>query len=145
MTRLRPAALARYSVSSASLRSCALLDRLGIRISLDDFGAGYTSLGQLTTLPISELKIDRSFVMSLPQDAGGAAIVRRVVDLGHDLGLTIVAEGVESAAALALLAELKCDIVQGYHLSKPLEIDAFDLWCLHRAVALRRPAKITRR
>ncbi len=104
------------------------LAALGINLSIDDFGAGYTSLSQLKTLPISLLKIDKSFVLTMTSDASNALIVQTVVDLGHSLGLTIVAEGVEDEAALALLKGYGCDIAQGYHVSRPLPVKAFDSW-----------------
>jgi diguanylate cyclase (GGDEF)-like protein len=104
------------------------LAELGIDISIDDFGAGYTSLGQLKSLPVTEFKIDKSFVMNMNKDASDALIVRTVVDLGHNLGLTIVAEGVENAAALQQLAAYGCDAAQGYYLSRPVAADAFDDW-----------------
>jgi diguanylate cyclase (GGDEF)-like protein len=104
------------------------LSALGVRISIDDFGAGYTSLGQLKDLPVNELKIDRSFVMTMTEDPRNAMIVRSVVELGHNLGLTIVAEGVETEQALATLAEIGCDVAQGYYLSRPISAEAFDTW-----------------
>ena len=112
------------------------LAALGVRLSIDDFGAGYTSLGQLKHLPITELKIDKSFVMTMTEDTSNSLIVHSVVDLGHNLGLTIVAEGVESEAALAVLGEYDCDIAQGYHLSRPIPIAAFDSWYAARRAAL---------
>jgi len=108
------------------------LSGLGVRISIDDFGAGYTSLSQLTTLPVSELKIDRSFVMTMADDPGNAVIVQSVIDLGHHLGLTLVAEGVETEQALLALAGFECDVAQGYHLSRPLAAADFDTWCSQR-------------
>ncbi|MEP7368240.1 MAG: bifunctional diguanylate cyclase/phosphodiesterase, partial [Dermatophilaceae bacterium] len=92
------------------------LSALGIRISIDDFGAGYTSLGQLKNLPVNELKIDRSFVITMTEDPSNALIVRSVVDLGHNLGFGLVAEGVESEQTLTALAAVGCDVAQGYHL-----------------------------
>ncbi len=106
---------------------------LGVSISIDDFGAGYTSLGQLKDLPVSELKVDRSFVMTMTEDASNAHIVSSVVDLGHNLGLTIVAEGVESAQALSALAGYGCDAAQGFHLARPMPVVAFDAWCATRS------------
>ncbi len=106
-----------------------MLSALGVRIAIDDFGVGYTSLGQLKTLPISELKIDRSFVMTMVNDRSNAVIVHSVVDLGHNLGLTIVAEGVEDQATLDELAGFGCDVAQGYHLARPMTGEAFDTWC----------------
>ena len=116
------------------------LAALGVRLSIDDFGAGYTSLGQLKHLPVTELKIDKSFVMTMTEDTSNSLIVHSVVDLGHNLGLTIVAEGVESAAALAVLGDYDCDIAQGYHLSRPIPIAAFDSWYAARRLALAAPA-----
>jgi diguanylate cyclase (GGDEF)-like protein len=112
------------------------LSALGIRISIDDFGAGYTSLGQLKNLPINELKIDRSFIMTMIEDPGNALIVRSVIELGHNLGFTLVAEGVETEQTLTALAGLGCDIAQGYHLSRPISATAFDEWCAKPASAL---------
>jgi diguanylate cyclase (GGDEF)-like protein/PAS domain S-box-containing protein len=104
------------------------LSDLGIRLSIDDFGAGYTSLSQLKSLPIDELKIDRSFVMTMSCDARDALIVHSVVDLGQNLGLNIVAEGVETAQALATLRGFGCDIAQGYHIARPAPVETFDAW-----------------
>jgi diguanylate cyclase len=104
------------------------LHQLGIRIAIDDFGAGYTSLAQLKTLPVTELKVDRSFVLTMDTDPANALIVRSVVDLGHNLGLTAVAEGVETQHAMDTLTGYGCDTAQGYHLSRPLTADAFWTW-----------------
>ncbi len=104
------------------------LDDLGVRIAVDDFGAGYTSLAQLKSLPVSELKVDRSFVSTVETDASNALIVQSIVDLGHNLGLAVVAEGVETRGALDLLAGFGCDVAQGYHLSRPLAPAAFLAW-----------------
>ncbi len=119
------------AIMTEPVRAHRLLERLstlGVRISIDDFGAGYTSLGQLKTLPVSELKIDRSFVITMTEDRSNALIVHSVVDLGHNLGLTIVAEGVETERALNALAGFGCDVAQGYHLTRPITADAFDTW-----------------
>jgi EAL domain-containing protein (putative c-di-GMP-specific phosphodiesterase class I) len=127
------------AIMTEPVRAVHLLEQLsalGVRISIDDFGAGYTSLGQLKDLPVSELKIDRSFVMTMTEDPRNAMIVRSVVELGHNLGLTIVAEGVETEQALATLEEVGCDVAQGYHLSRPITADAFNSWRAHRATAL---------
>lgn len=117
-------------------RAKRILRRLsdaGIRIAIDDFGAGYTSLAQLKTLPVTELKVDRSFVTTMDTDVANALIVRSVIELGHNLGLTTVAEGVETAAAMAILAGYGCDVIQGYYLSRPLPPDTFLPWYLARA------------
>jgi diguanylate cyclase (GGDEF)-like protein len=112
-------------------RAKALLFRLhvmGVKLSIDDFGTGYTSLGQLKTIPIAELKIDRSFVATMTSDSGNAHIVRGVVALGHNLGLAMVAEGVEDAETLTALTELGCDFAQGYLLARPMPVEDLDRW-----------------
>ena len=121
------------------------LATLGVRISIDDFGAGYTSLGQLKNLPVSELKIDRSFVMALTEDPSNALIVQSVVDLGHNLGLTLVAEGIETEQVLTALAGLGCDVAQGYHLCRPIPAPAFDNWCAERTSTVPDPLAPRRR
>jgi len=126
------------AIMTEPVRATELLEQLadrGIRISIDDFGVGYTSLGQLKSLPVSELKIDRSFVMTMTEDRSNALIVRSVVDLGHALDLTLVAEGVENEQILATLGSLGCDVAQGYHLSRPVPAAAFDVWCADRPLA----------
>jgi len=104
------------------------LSSLGVRMSVDDFGTGYSSLANLRRLPIDELKIDRTFVSPMLHDESDLIIVRSTINLGHDLGLRIIAEGVEDAATLERLALLGCDLAQGYHLSRPLAADAFNAW-----------------
>jgi EAL domain-containing protein (putative c-di-GMP-specific phosphodiesterase class I) len=137
-----PADLLEIEVTESALmtdppRAQRLLEQLfalGIRIAIDDFGAGYTSLGQLRTLPISELKIDRSFVMAMDTDPGSAVIVQSVVDLGHNLGLTIIAEGVESERIMTTLSNIGCDVAQGYFISRPVTAAAIDTWRAARNV-----------
>jgi diguanylate cyclase (GGDEF)-like protein len=117
-------------------RAEATLQRLaerGFKLSIDDFGTGYSSLAYLKRLPVHELKIDKSFVMAMERDASDAKIVRSTVDLAHALGLSVVAEGVESASILAQLRTLGCDDAQGYHFSKPLAFDAFGAWVAKHA------------
>jgi diguanylate cyclase (GGDEF)-like protein len=105
------------------------LSALGVQFSVDDFGTGYSSLANLRKLPgISELKIDRSFVSPMLKDEKDLTIVRSTINLGHDLGLRVVAEGVEDERTLMRLAMLGADLAQGFHLSKPLAPDAFDAW-----------------
>jgi diguanylate cyclase len=145
-----PAALLELEVTESALmtepaRAQRLLEELstlGVRISIDDFGAGYTSLGQLKNLPVSELKVDRSFVMAMIEDNSDALIVHSVVDLGHNLGLTIVAEGVETEQALAALKEFGCDVAQGYHLCHPIPAEAFDTWRAERHITPVHPAAV---
>ncbi len=104
------------------------LSDAGLRLSLDDFGQGYTSLSQLSRLPVTELKIDKGFVLNMLQNRSDAAIVRSVVELGHNLGLDVVAEGVETAEALDVLITLGCDITQGYYFSRPMPADQVAGW-----------------
>jgi EAL domain-containing protein (putative c-di-GMP-specific phosphodiesterase class I) len=92
----------------------------GVRVSIDDFGRGQTSLGYLPSLPLHEIKIDKSFVTDLALSAGHRAIVRSIVELGHSLGLQVVAEGVETEQVIAILAAAGCDIAQGYLLARPM-------------------------
>jgi diguanylate cyclase len=137
-----PATLLELEVTESALmtepaRAQQLLEQLsalGVRISIDDFGAGYTSLGQLKNLPVSELKIDRSFVMTMTEDNSDAVIVHSVVDLGHNLGLTIVAEGVETEEALTALKGFGCDVAQGFLLCRPVPAEAFEAWCAGRQI-----------
>ncbi|VAW75955.1 diguanylate cyclase/phosphodiesterase (GGDEF & EAL domains) with PAS/PAC sensor(s) [hydrothermal vent metagenome] len=101
------------------------LDQMGVKLSVDDFGTGYSSLSYLKRLPVSQLKIDRSFISDMISDDDDAMIVRSTIDLAHNLGLTTVAEGVEDEKTLARLRELNCDMAQGYLISRPLSPDDF--------------------
>ncbi|MNZ67050.1 Cyclic di-GMP phosphodiesterase Gmr [compost metagenome] len=101
------------------------ITKMGIRISMDDFGTGYSSLSQLERLPISEMKLDRSFIEGLTDDSRKSSIVRAVIELGHHMELKVVAEGIESSDDLKFLTELKCDQFQGYFFSKPLTSEEF--------------------
>lgn len=118
--------------SARTLQSLQALAAAGIAISVDDFGTGYSSFTHLRQLPVREIKIDKSFVMNMLKDHGDAAIVRSVIDLGRNLGLGVVAEGVESQAAWRQLATWGCHRIQGYHLSKPLPSDAITSWLMDR-------------
>jgi diguanylate cyclase (GGDEF)-like protein len=100
----------------------------GVRISIDDFGSGQTSLGYLSTLPISELKIDRSFIADMHEDGDHAAIVRSIVELGHNLAFSVVGEGVETEDTLESLAATGCDLVQGYLFARPMPIEQLVAW-----------------
>jgi EAL domain-containing protein (putative c-di-GMP-specific phosphodiesterase class I) len=104
------------------------LSALGVRLLLDDFGVGYTSLSQLKALPIKEIKIDSSFVKTMTRDRNDSLIVQSVISLGHNLGLTMVAEGVETESTLTTLARFGCDIAQGKHISEPLSSADLDTW-----------------
>lgn len=104
------------------------LDLLGVRLSLDDFGTGYSSLSYLRRLPVAELKIDRSFVSELLLNVNDDVIVRSTVDLGHNLGLRVVAEGIENSQVFDRLAALGCDMGQGYGIARPLAPELFVQW-----------------
>ncbi|MDB5846671.1 MAG: hypothetical protein JWP29_423 [Rhodoferax sp.] len=104
------------------------LSELGFKLSIDDFGTGYSSLAYLKRLPVDELKIDKSFVMGMENDPDDAKIVRSTIDLAHNLGLSVVAEGVETGAAWDLLRELTCDEAQGYYMGKPMPVAEFPAW-----------------
>ena len=106
----------------------AQLHRLGVAVAVDDFGTGYSSLSYLKRLPINTLKIDKSFLADVARNGSDALIVRSIIDLGHNLGFRVVAEGVEDAAAWDLLSQLGCDAVQGYHISHPLPQVKFADW-----------------
>lgn len=101
---------------------------LGVEVAVDDFGTGYSSLSLLRSFPISELKIDRSFVGDVRPDGGDAAIVRTTIALAHGLGMSVVAEGVETEFQLEFLARHKCDVAQGYLFSKPVPADEIRAW-----------------
>jgi diguanylate cyclase (GGDEF)-like protein/PAS domain S-box-containing protein len=106
------------------------LKRLGVLLSVDDFGTGYSSLNYLNRFPIDRLKIDRSFVRDLLDDATDLAITRAIIGLGHTLGLRVVAEGVESEAVAQALRSAHCDELQGFHFAKPLPPQALAAWLL---------------
>jgi EAL domain-containing protein (putative c-di-GMP-specific phosphodiesterase class I) len=96
------------------------LHELGVRLSIDDFGTGYSSMVHLRRLPVDELKIDRSFVLGMTTMPADAVLVRTAIDLGHNLGLTVVAEGVEGLEHADALRDLGCDVAQGYHFARPM-------------------------
>jgi diguanylate cyclase (GGDEF)-like protein len=105
---------------------------LGVRTSIDDFGTGYSSMAYLKLLPVDELKIDRSFVQDMATDTRNAMLVQSAIELGHSLGLHVVAEGIEDDATRTALQELGCDVAQGYLYSRPLPADALATWILTR-------------
>jgi len=114
----------------------SILNRIrghGFTLSIDDFGTGYSSLSYLKRMPVAELKIDRSFVAGSRAGTDAAVLLRSTIDLGHNLALSVVAEGVETIEEWTLLHELGCDYIQGYFASKPLAVDEFVQWCSREA------------
>jgi diguanylate cyclase (GGDEF)-like protein len=112
-------------------RALGILEELhgmGFKLSVDDFGTGYSSLAYLKKLPVSELKIDQSFVFHMADDKDDATIVRSTIDLGHNMGLVVVAEGIENKATWDMLQAMGCDLAQGYYISKPMDADALLKW-----------------
>ncbi|WP_024876377.1 putative bifunctional diguanylate cyclase/phosphodiesterase [Saccharomonospora piscinae] len=110
------------------------LSALGIELAVDDFGTGYSSLAYLRQLPVDQVKIDKSFVFGMGTDLGDLAVVRSIVELGHSLGLTVVAEGVEEDLARDQLEAMGCDVAQGYLISRPLAEDRLEAWLQARTV-----------
>jgi diguanylate cyclase (GGDEF)-like protein len=106
------------------------LSARGIKLGIDDYGTGYSSLQYLHKLPVNELKIDRSFVTNLPNEASNRIIVRSSIQMAHSLGLYVIAEGAEDELTCAMLAEAECDFIQGYYLSKPQKADDLQEWIL---------------
>ena len=127
----------RRARSSPTRPACrTILDRLnalGLSLAIDDFGTGYSSLAYLKRLPVRTIKIDRSFVMDMLESASDAAIVRSTVELGRNLGLRVVAEGVETEAAWDLLREQGCTLAQGYLIGKPMPAEALEVLLAERA------------
>jgi diguanylate cyclase (GGDEF)-like protein len=111
-----------------ALRVLDAVAALGVSLSIDDFGTGYSSLSHLARMPVHEVKIDRSFVQGLESDPEFAPLVRSAIDMGHGLGLKVVAEGIETEAAAIRLRDLGCDVAQGYWYAKPMPLAAFESW-----------------
>ena len=133
--QLPPSALCLEITESAIMddpvRAQLTLERLhhmGMELAIDDFGTGYSSLAYLKSLPVDELKIDKSFVLNMEHDVDNAKIVKSTIDLGHNLGLRVVAEGLETLPAWQLLRQMGCDQGQGYFISKPMPGDKFIAW-----------------
>jgi diguanylate cyclase (GGDEF)-like protein len=127
--------ISEHTVMADPHRAISVLERLralGVRLSLDDFGTGHSSLAYLKRLPLDEVKIDRSFVMGMAENSNDAAIVRSTIDLARNLGLDVVAEGVESEEILRDLGALSCDVAQGFFLSRPLPAEQLDAWLAAR-------------
>lgn len=111
-----------------ALETAIELSRIGVRLAVDDFGTGYSSLAYLKRLPVEELKIDKSFVGAMASDEEDASIVRSIIGLAHDLGLNVVAEGVEENSSWNMLKSLGCDVAQGYFISRPVPADELTAW-----------------
>ena len=128
-----------------AIRNLERLHALGCRIAIDDYGTGYSSLAYLRTLPVQELKIDKSFVLGLARDANDEIIVRSTIELGHNMGLVVIAEGVEDEPTFERLHALGCDMVQGYWLSRPLNATDVETWMREsgrlRAISDRAPLR----
>ncbi len=123
-------------------RARAILTRLrgqGVQIAVDDFGTGYSSLSYLRELPVDELKLDRSFVFPMADDARAASLVASTIALAHSLGLRMVAEGVENPVAYTELARHGCDQAQGYQISRPVPAAELDHWLTARRAPEDRP------
>jgi EAL domain-containing protein (putative c-di-GMP-specific phosphodiesterase class I) len=113
-------------------RTLDALRRLGVRLSLDDFGTGWSSLRLLRELPVSEIKVDRSFVSRVAVDHEDATVVRALVGLAHGLGLAVVAEGIETSVTWDAIADLGCDTAQGWHIARPMPVEAATAWLTER-------------
>ena len=123
-----------------ALRRLEELAMLGLTLSIDDFGTGYSSLSHLARMPVREMKIDRSFVLGLEKEPQFASVVRSAIDMGHGLGLKVVAEGIESEATARRLAEFGCDVAQGFLYARPMPADVLSAWLQGRARAPLAPA-----
>ncbi|HEX3590952.1 MAG TPA: EAL domain-containing protein [Pseudonocardiaceae bacterium] len=139
-----PAELLTYELTESGVMSdperalpvLRALHALGVVLAVDDFGTGYSSLAYLRQLPVDEVKIDKSFVLGMGSDLGDLAVVRSIVELGHSLGLTVVAEGVEEDAARDQLVEMGCHVAQGYLISRPLSEERLEAWLRARTVSV---------
>jgi EAL domain-containing protein (putative c-di-GMP-specific phosphodiesterase class I) len=108
------------------------LRALGVRLSVDDFGTGYSSMSYLKVLPVDELKVDRSFVTHMNTSPDDTMLVQSAIDLGHNLGLSVVAEGVEDKQTLLALKDLGADVIQGYYLGRPMDASTLEEWIANR-------------
>jgi diguanylate cyclase (GGDEF)-like protein len=111
-----------------AMETLKALNRMGVFLSIDDFGTGFSSLGYIQKLPVTEIKIDKSFVIDMEANESNAMIVRSIIELGHNLGLKVVAEGVENQTVLQRLTALGCDYAQGYYIGRPSTVEQFKAW-----------------
>lgn len=111
-----------------ALKILTQLDGMGVRLSVDDFGTGYSSLAYLKRLPVDEIKIDKSFVMDMIENSNDEVIVRSTIDLAHNMGMQVVAEGIENHQTWDKLSELQCDLGQGYYMSRPCTVNELNEW-----------------
>ena len=116
------------SDTERALHTMTVLSNLGVKLSIDDFGMGFSSLQYLRRLPVSELKIDKSFIMDMIVDENDAIVVRSTINLAHNLGMSVVAEGVESQEIHDMLQILGCDMAQGYHIAYPMPAQKLMVW-----------------
>jgi diguanylate cyclase (GGDEF)-like protein len=145
-----PSRLLRLEITESSImadpvrarKSLDALHDMGVGLSIDDFGTGYSSLAYLQNLPVSEIKIDRSFVMNLVDNAADQAIVRSTIELARNLGLTSTAEGVETEEALGWLRRTGCDQAQGYHVARPMTAESMTRWLDEREGRVSAPASL---
>jgi EAL domain-containing protein (putative c-di-GMP-specific phosphodiesterase class I) len=141
-TRLLVVELTESTIMADPVHALEVLSRLnamGVQLSIDDFGTGYSSMAYLKSLPVHELKVDRSFVSQMISNSNDAVIVHSTVDLGRNLGLRVVAEGVEDALTLQQLDLLGCHAVQGYHISRPVAADELISWLERKAAKATTP------
>jgi EAL domain-containing protein (putative c-di-GMP-specific phosphodiesterase class I) len=114
------------------IRTLNQIRQFGVRFAIDDFGTGYSSFAYLTKLPVACIKIDKSFVQNIATDRDSSVVVKSIIDLGHNLGLKVVAEGVETATASKMLAEFQCDEGQGFYFCRPIPADAMTKFLLQQ-------------
>jgi len=113
------------AASQADIEVLHRLRRIGVKIAIDDFGSGQSNLSYLHSLPAQILKLDRSLITPIVDDAGAAGIVRKAIEMAHDLGMTVVGEGVETNDELNALRRVRCDLVQGWLTGRPAPLDSF--------------------
>jgi EAL domain-containing protein (putative c-di-GMP-specific phosphodiesterase class I)/GGDEF domain-containing protein len=129
---------------ASSLASIERLRKLGIELSIDDFGKGYSSLTYLKQIPAAEIKIDKRFIGTVAVDETDKQIVKTVIALAHALGMRVVAEGVDSAEAVSAVAELECDMAQGFYIGRPMRGDLLSEWMAHHATGVMRRSAVVR-